>query len=292
MRILKQAVVVSSFTLCCLFSLFTHAETIIHLDVAEAKDKYHVDLLKFLFRNDSNYKFQPYPQDIAYGRQHTEIDAGNLSVAAFGTSSELEQRVRPIRIPILKGLLGHRIFIIRKGEESRFANINNMQDLLEFKAGQGRTWADTAVLENAGINTITTVKYDNLFYMLDGDRFDYFPRAVHEPFSEVATRPHLNLTVEKNVMLVYPLALYLFVANDNVKLANAIEERFEAAIADGSFDEFFFNHPLIQDVLQSVRIQDRKIIRISNPNMPAKTPLDRKELWFDINNMELVKTNY
>lgn len=266
-------------------SLFTSsifAKEIVFLQADEAKDKYHIDLIKFLYKDDPNYSLRPYRGEISYGRQKSEIEAGNLTVAAFATDKKIEQQLQPIRIPILKGLLGHRIFIIRDGEQSKFANINSFSDLLRYKAGQGRTWADTAVLETSGLNTITAVKYHNLFLMLEGGRFDFFPRGVHEPFSEVATRPELNLVVEPKLMMVYPLALYLFVAKDNQELAKDMTMKLEKSIDSGEFDEFFYSHPLIIDVLKKVNIKQRRVFRVDNPHMSAATPLDEPKYWLNI----------
>ena len=40
--------------------------------------------------------------------------------------------------------------------------------------------------------------------MVDGDRFDAFPRGVNEPFGELAQRPDLpDLKVEDTILLVY-----------------------------------------------------------------------------------------
>ena len=47
--------------------------------------------------------------------------------------------------------------------------------------------------------------------MLEGGRYDYFPRGVHEPWSEITARPHLPLTVEKHILVKYPMPAYLFV---------------------------------------------------------------------------------
>ncbi|WP_157964584.1 diguanylate cyclase [Algibacillus agarilyticus] len=258
---------------------------VIHLNVTEPKDAYHVDLLKFLFKNSAKYQLEPNSGPVVESRQEVELQTGALSIAAFAAGSRIEDILMPIRIPILKGLLGHRLLIIRDGEQARFSKIRNFDDLVRFKAGQGQMWSDTQILLSAGIPTVSELKYNNLFYMLEGSRFDYFPRGIHEPFSEIASRRELNLAVEPEIMLVYPLPLYLFVGKQNAELGRDTERMLEATIADGSFDEFFFNHPLIKDVLQKANIKQRRIIRIDNPHLTAQTPLDRKELWFDVNTL-------
>lgn len=260
-------------------------ETIYHVQAEAEKDQYHIDVLTFLFKDDDNFQLKSISQNLSGSRQISELKNGALSVAAFGTSQSLEDDLLPIRIPILKGLLGHRIFIIKKSAQAKFDQVNTLSALQNLKAGQGVTWSDTKILKNAGFDVVTTLKYPNLFPMLEGDRFDYFPRALHEPFSEVQARPELNLTIEKRLMLVYPLALYLFVSPENISLASVVETKLEAAIADGRFDEFFYGHQLIQTVLQRSQIKERKIFRISNPDLPSNTPLERDELWLSVDNI-------
>ena len=182
---------------------------------------------------------------------------------------------------MLKGLLGHRIFIIKKENQALFDNIKTLDDLKRLKAGQGTEWGDTQILKSASIPVITTLKYPNLFLMLEGGRFDYFPRALHEPWSEVEERPELNLTIEKHIMLVYPFAMYFYVAKDNQALHDKLYQGFEMAISDGSFDQLFFNNQLIKDALNKTNIKNRTVIKIPNPAMHPDTPIDRKEFWLD-----------
>ncbi|AWB67147.1 diguanylate cyclase [Saccharobesus litoralis] len=274
--------------LTVMLSLSCNAKTpIIYLNVDEPKDKYHTDLLKFLFKDSTKYELVPNSGPLTESRQHAELNSGELTVAAFAAGVDIEQRLLPIRIPILKGLLGHRIFIIRDGEQHRFSGIGSFSDLTRFKAGQGKFWSDTKILLSAGIPTVATNKYNNLFYMLEGGRFDYFPRAVHEPFSEISSRRELNLAVEPDIMLVYPLPLYLFVGQQNTELAQDIHTLLETAIADGSFDEFFFSYPLIVELLKKANLKNRKVFRVDNPHLPAETPLQRKEFWLDINKITI-----
>ncbi|GGA62863.1 hypothetical protein GCM10011369_00150 [Neiella marina] len=259
------------------------ADTIRYLPVKEPKDKYPFELVQFvLSKLNKTYEYEPVEfKQMSVNRQITELNSGQISFVNFATNEEIESQLRPIRIPILKGLLGHRVFIIRNGDQHLFADIDSLAKLKGLSAGQGRFWSDTNVLKSAGLPTVDPVKYFSLFHMLEGGRFDYFPRAVHEPFSEIASRPELNLVVEPKLMLVYPLPMYIFVSKNNEQLAQDIEKGFEMAIADGSFDQWFFKHPLIQDVLGKVNITERTVLRIDNPHLPAATPLHRKELWLD-----------
>jgi hypothetical protein len=250
--------------------------------VAGEKEQLVVDILSLvLSKSDTAATVRQRSEELPQSRLVEEIKLGNVDVMWAGVDPTLESELLPIRVPILKGLLGHRIFIIKAESQGRFDNITTLAQLKQLKAGQGTVWGDTQILKNVGIPVVTTLKYPNLFLMLEGERFDYFPRAVHEPWSEIAERPELNLAVEKKIMLVYPFAMYFFVSKDNQALHDKLYQGFEMAIADGSFDELFFNNQLIKDALTKSNIKNRTVIKIANPAMHPDTPVDRKEFWLD-----------
>ncbi|WP_391086954.1 diguanylate cyclase [Vibrio sp. NH-UV-68] len=279
-----------SFLLLLVFSTLlsplVYADTITVRKVEGLKEEIVFDILKLaLSKTRPGAQYATSTQDYNEARLMEEVVAGNIDVMWAGAAPDKEEKMLTVRIPILKGLLGHRIFIIRQEDQARFASIQTLNQLKAFEAGQGTFWGDTKVLKAAQIPTITTIKYANLFPMLEGGRFDYFPRAVHEPWSEVNSRPELNLTIDKNVMLVYPFAMYFFVSPDNQSLHDDIYNGFEMAIQDGSFDLLFFNHPMIKEVLAKANLKERTVFRIPNPYMHEETPFDRKEFWLDVSKL-------
>lgn len=270
--------------LLCITTLSVNAEVIRHNKTGgSAKDEYQLSLLKLaLSYSDTKYQFEESPVPLTQTKLLADLESKTMDVAWVGTSSAYEEKYMPIRIPLFKGLLGHRIFLIRKGDQSSFNNIYTVDDLKRLKGGQVGSWTDTAILKNAGLNIVTTSKFDNLFYMLDGARFDYFPRSVYSPWSDIANHPNLPLEVEENIIIVYPLPAYIFVHKDNVKLKNDILSGMYKAIEDGSFDELFYNYPLIRDGLANSKLENRRIFKVGNPDLHPKTPLNDKRLWFNI----------
>lgn len=272
-----------SILLASVFSLPASAqETIIHNYISNDNEGYSLGLLKIaLSYYGKRYKLESTSENYSQGKQIEELKHGNLSVLWAGTSTELEDDLRPIRIPLFKGLLGSRVFIIRRDKQHLFNNIRTLEDLKRIRLGQGTTWADTAILKSADLNVVTTQKYPGLFYMLEGERFDAFPRGVHEPWSEIREHKELNLTVETGLMVVYRMPLYFFVSKENKKFARDLEQGLEKAIADGSFDDFFNSNRLVTDVLKNANMDQRRIFYIDNPFAHPKTPVDRKELWYN-----------
>lgn len=212
-----------------------------------------------------------------------------LDIIWYATTKDFEERMQPIRIPIYKGLFGYRIMMIKQGTQYKFDGIRTLSDLKRLSIAQGRGWADTDILEANGLDVIKVTQYTSLFHMLDGDRFDAFPRGVHEPWVEMGRNPELALTVEKNILVVYPNAFYFFVNKNKQNFAQALEQAFRVAINDGSFDKYFFSNPMVKDVIKNANLADRTVIRLDNPLLPRGTPIDDKTLWFNptmINNFD------
>lgn len=197
------------------------------------------------------------------------------------TDKVREQQLRPIRIPLFKGLFAYRVFLIRANEQERFNGIQDLKGLSQLLAGQGTHWPDTSILLHNGLRVTTAETTESLFRMMNAKRFDYFPRGISEAWFELAQRDEKNLVVEKNILLFYPTALYFFVNKNNEALAQRIETGLEMLIDNGKFNEFFYNHPRVSSGLE--RLTSRRIIQLENPFLPAETPVNNPRYWIDLN---------
>jgi len=212
-------------------------------------------------------------EQLAYGDE--------INLFWMGTSAELEEKLLPIRFPVYRGLLGHRVFVINKGDQEKFSAIKTLADLQKYHGGQGLGWSDVEILHNSGLNQ-RQASYDNLFKMIhSGGRLDYFSRGITEAFKEVSSRRYTlpNLRVEENVLLVYPFALFFFISPDNTELAAILERGFRNAYADGSFNDYFYNHPEIKAALEKTRAEQRVRIDIPNPFLTPETTAIPDEYW-------------
>lgn len=273
------------FAVLLLLSLGASATSLTHNKIQNEKDLYFIHLIELaLSKAKLTAEFDLGETSEVLNQQQLieRLKEGQISILWAGTQPEYEQDLRPIRIPLLKGLQGHRLFIINPEKQSRLKQVNTLAELQQLKAGQGRFWGDTKILRNAGLGVVTAVKKEGLFHMVDGGRFDYFPLALHEPWDEIRSHPDLNLTVDSKLLLVYPMPMYFFVKKENIKLANALEQGLNQAIADGSFDELFYQTPHIKSALQQAQLANRTVIHIQNPYLSPQTPLNRKELWLDL----------
>jgi ABC-type amino acid transport substrate-binding protein len=212
-----------------------------------------------------------------------QLETGKLQVLARPTSVEFEQRLRPIRIPLDKGMLGYRVFLIRRALQARLDQVRSIDDLRRFSIGQSSAWSDGAILEGAGFNVVRGRSYEGLFGMLAAGRFDLFSRSVTEASGELALRQsrYPELVVERGLLLYYPWPRYLFVRRDAAgeQLALRIEEGIERMRRDGSLELLFARYKAPVEL--GLNLKQRRLFRIANPLLPPATPLQRAELWYD-----------
>jgi hypothetical protein len=214
------------------------------------------------------------------GRTFIELASGSSPIDVIWTMTDRRREssgLLPVRIPIDRGLFGWRLLLVRRRELVQWSEVRTLADLRSRVAGQGHDWPDTAILRGNGLQVGTSSVYEALFRMLAGGRIDYFPRSIVEIDAELATGRYPDLAIAPNLMLHYPAAAYLFVGQHRPELAEALLAGLEAAVADGSFQRlhrefyarFLTAHPVVPD----------RVLRLSNPLLPAETPLGRRELW-------------
>ena len=196
------------------------------------------------------------------------------------TSKQRERDYTPIRIPLFKGLMGYRLFLIREQDSARFSPIYSLAQLKKLHAGQGADWPDTQILKANGIPVFESQGYDNLFSMLLKQRFDYFPRGVPEVYLELESHPDSGLIVEPRMMFYYPTAIYFFVSRRHPALAKRIESGLNQLIQGGEFDRLFFSFPYHKRVLEQARLNQRLVFNLHNPHLPDATPLEQQHLWY------------
>ena len=197
-------------------------------------------------------------------------------------TQEQENDFLPIKIPLRKGILGYRIFLINKSDQNKFLSISSTDELKKLFVGQGVTWLDTAILRENGFRVITGSNYEGLFKMLISHRFDFLPRGINEAYTELNKRytQYPDMIIEKSILLYYPLPQFFFVNKDNKKLANRIERGMNIMIQDGTFNEIFMKYN--KNYINILKSTNRKIFKIENPFLPKDMPYDRKELWYDL----------
>ncbi len=241
---------------------------------------YPLQLLKLAFSKvDKTYRLTPTPQKMPQGRALIQLGHGiDVDVVWTMTSQERESKLQPIRIPIYKGLIGWRIFLANKRDLGRFSEAMPLIELRKFNLIQGHDWPDSTILRANGFTVFGTSNYEAIFDMLLHSRADLFPRSIVEIWDEAKIHQDDNIVVEPTKILIYPTAMYYFVAPNNKNLAIAIENGLRAALKDGSFDLLFNEYHA--KLIKQANLNERQKYYLNNPTLPLATPITDEELWF------------
>jgi ABC-type amino acid transport substrate-binding protein len=252
-----------------------------------AQGDYGIALLQLaLAKAGGHYRAEPSPARMQQNRALVELQsgAGRIDVVGTMTSAEREAQLLPVRIPLTRGLIGWRIALLRADRQDLLQSVRSLDDLRRYTSGQGQDWPDLQILRYSGVTVQPAAVYSTLFGMLNAGRIDWAPRSVNEIWAEAARRP--ELAIDPYVVLHYPTADYFFVNRHNPALAEALRRGLEAALADGSFEKLFYAH--YGEQIRQARLDKRLLIQLPNPLLTPETPLQRKELWFTLDDLKRV----
>lgn len=227
------------------------------------------------------YQLTTYPREVPQSRAFALINAGELDLLWSMTDIEREQRFLPIRIPLMQGLLGYRVILIKKQDEALFAKMS-VDELKQMPCYQGADWPDTTILAANGFKVRGVSDYKRIHTMLDQGNIRCFPRGLLEAWGEISMKQLKNTVVDRHFLLIYPTDIYFFVHKENQALAVLLEQGLRAAIADGSFARVLFDYPAHKEALDKAGLSRRQVIRLKNPLLPPLTPVAESQLWFPL----------
>lgn len=252
----------------------------------DLKQSYFVDLLTLALEASKSrygdYKLQPIDIEMAQARTSRMLQRNELIDLTWRMTSQLlEQKLQAIYFPILKGVMGYRIFIIHKNQQHLFSKNISLIDLKKIALGQGYNWPDTDILLANNFEVIEG-NDDSLIKMLKKERFIYFPRALHEPWLEIADEK--ELTVEGHLMLQYPAPTFFFVNKKNTRLHQRLTFGLAQLLESGKFEHFFINHRITSDILTKANVKNRTTFTLHNPLLSerAKELMKDKRLWIKL----------
>lgn len=217
----------------------------------------------------------PYEMDVyttpmfVESRSHYYLSKNRYNVHWLHTNAERESDLLPIKVPLFKGLIGWRLFLISEGQQRRFTRIREVNQLKKLIAGQGHDWPDTRILKQNGFEVEVSMKWESLFKMLSLHRTDYFPRSIVEIDREKRIFSDLNLEVEQTLALHYPAAYYFFVSKEHPELAEVIYRGLMLSVEDGTFDRHFNEH--FGEFIQRANLNGRRVFELKNSDLSFPT---------------------
>lgn len=186
--------------------------------------------------------------------------AGNIKLAN-------EKKIL-IPLPLMKGLLGYRILIIRAADKEKFAAIRSAQQLQQLRMGIPATWADAELFRHNGYKVEEKGSFDDLFARLENNEFDYVTFGANEVtgvFNERAAKSG-KLMVETSLVVFYPFPLVFYVNPEKKVLAERVAQGLQIISGNGELDKIF-NRYFAAD-LKTVDLPARRMIALKNPILP------------------------
>lgn len=275
-------------TFCCVITLYCAAASSATWNIYYPQPEDELDLRTTyplavlalaLDHTGVRYNLVASQKPMGQGRSIKQLKANReISLVWSMTDRTREQELLPVRIPIYKGLIGWRIFLVKPQYRDTFRGFTSLEELRQYLPVQGHDWPDTRILRANGFEVVTGTGMNDLYTLVDNDRANFFPRSVVEIWEEVENNPY-NLVVEPHIAIRYPTATYFFVNKKNVVLARLLETGFRRAIASGEFDRLFYQ--IHETYLSRANLGERLTFELNNPILPAKTPTGDSELWYD-----------
>lgn len=208
---------------------------------------------------------------------------GEINVLSAASSITNDTDFYPIAFPVLKGLLGYRVCLIRKGDQARFNGMITAYDFTQKNINicQGEFWPDTEVLKRNGLPVVTSRAYLPIFDMLQKGECDCFLRGAQEIMPEYQTHKD-QVDIEKSFLVNYPQPGFFYVNRNNKQLAMRIELGLLRALDDGSYDELFIR--LMSPQLKHLDLKSRRNIRLNVPDMSdTNRSIQRaSSLWYPL----------
>lgn len=189
-----------------------------------------------------------------------------LSVGVYGAGVDVNQRLRPVPIPVTGGILGLRSGWTHRSQMARLATIRTRKDLGDIVLLQGLGWSDVDIFDAAGLRTFTA-RSEDLFRLVDHQRVQLFPRGIAELEREVQLMASStsDTSLDPHLLLAYPFAGFFYVSPDNQPLADAIRTGFERAIADGSYQRLVEELIFTPWLRRTLLLKNRRVIALANP---------------------------
>lgn len=180
-----------------------------------------------------------------------------------------EQKIL-IPLPLMKGILGYRILIVRTTDAQKFAAIKSADELKKLRMGIPATWADAGLFRHNGYPVVEKGSFDDLFQRLENNEFDYVTFGANEVtgvFSERAAKSG-KLIIEPSLLVYYPFPLVFYVNPQQRVLAERVTDGVKTISTNGELDKIF-NH-YYGAVLDQLNLPKRTRITLENPILPKE----------------------
>ncbi|MDE3009364.1 MAG: hypothetical protein KGI67_00600 [Pseudomonadota bacterium] len=238
--------------------------------------------LSHVAEHPGQYRLLPYEGEPTQRRAFALLADSELDVLSYGSTPEREQGFRPVRIDLLRGMLGYRVLLARSSELDRIAHLDldALRKTVRYGGASDTQQANLAVMQANGFTTDASARRERMYDMLAAGRFDAYLTGLNELATESRElqEHHNDVARVPGLAFFYPFPVYFWVRRDNAALARLIERGLRASLADGSFRrEFEASHA---DAIALVRSEPQRVIRLDNPLLPPAASETVDPAWW------------
>ena len=183
------------------------------------------------------------------------------------SSREREEEITAIKVPLLNGLMGMRLALIDQKNKSVFDNAS-VEELKIKVACQGRDWPDSDILAFNGFTVSRVLVLEAMYHMVAKSRCDYFPRGIHEIYSEfsVITTKYPDLMIYEGLLFKYHAPMYFFVGKNNHILEKRLTKGLKIISQNGKLETLFNQASFSQIILPLSKWENVKTIELKSPD--------------------------
>ena len=245
-----------------------HAISLIKLAAEEANIKLQLNVI---FREESAKSLRQ------------ALLKGDIDLIWTATSRSLQERFKPVKIPLYRGLLGYRLCMINDHNRDLLKGVKSMEALKPLTFGLGEGWSDIGVFQSAGLK-VKIMDYEQLFQAVHNRTIDCAPRAIFEAFPEQYNQRYrylYKLYVDRYLMIRYIMPFYFFTRKDDDITFNLLHQGLTKAIMNGRYQNAVKKNPSLRMAIRKIQRNKRRVITIPNALLPDDVPKD-PHFWFDM----------
>lgn len=238
--------------------------------------EYQIAVLKRALEVTTEYgntTLKLHPQPMSQSRQMLTLLNGTADVMWSVTSQSREEKLIPVRLPLLRGYSGHRVFVVNPAKQAEFQRATSLDELKQKQFVQGADWPDFTILEANGFGVISetwSTWFKSMYLLVERDVVDGFPRNVIEIHNDIRRLNSKKLTIENHHLLYYPNYEYFFVRGDRQALADRIRLGLIRLIKSGELAQIFNNIETHRLANEMVNDANRRVHKLNNPLIPYR----------------------
>ena len=245
---------------------------------AGVDEDYYVELLDTALKT-TEPSFGPYRiefsrESLSSDRKRELLVAGDRvnvdRLVGFHTTKGPRAALLFVNVPLLRNFMGYRIPLIRRGTQERFDQVKTLADLKQLSLGLGKGW-EGFIYQHNGFNLYEPITFELLLKMLAGGRYDFVPLAATEIQQTYKIgADEIPVTPEQHLLIHTPLPQYFYVSQQCPLLAKRLRIGLKAMEDDGRMKSIFDKY--FAQSLKELRLQDRVIIEVPNPDDDGSLP--------------------